>query len=249
MEIKTIEEFEGHCEKHGPYIGKRRFFFGKEVTTLCPQCTQENIQEQKRAREQAQRMELRGYCIDQSNIPPRFREKTLEQFIATTQDQKKAFDTVADYLASWEAHRKSGDGLVFLGQPGTGKTHLAAAIGIELCNRGQSVLYQKTADIMRRIKETYGRDAKETENGVYKELLSYDLLIIDEIGRQAGTEAEKLMLFEIINGRYEYCKPLILISNGTFEDLKQYITEAGFDRLKEIGKSVIFTSESMRGRI
>ena len=40
-----------------------------------------------------------------------------------------------------------------------------------------------------------------------------DLLILDEVGVQFGSETEKMILFEIINGRYEQLKPTIVISN------------------------------------
>ena len=247
--MREIESTEAHCEKHGAYRRKKLLFMGKEIVVGCQQCTAEKNREQAQAVERARRLEQRGYNIDQSNIPPRFQQKALADFTAQTADQRKALDIVTAYLKDWPQHKTRGEGLIFLGRPGTGKTHLACAIGMELCNRGEYVLYQKTADIMRRIKDTYSRNSKETETGIYRQLLDYDLLIIDEVGRQVGSEAEKLMLFEIINGRYEHCKPIVLISNGTFAELREYITEAGFDRLKEIGKSVIFSGESMRGRV
>ena len=184
--MKQVQTFEGVCEKHGPFTGKRMRLFGQEITSGCPVCSREMIEADKRAREEALNMASRGYDLAQSNIPPRFQQKSLDSFMASTAEQQKAAEIVAAYLKDWPEHRERGEGLVFLGRPGTGKTHLACGIGVELCKRGQTVLYVKAAELMRRIKATYGRDSKETENGIYRELLGYDLLIIDEVGRQVG---------------------------------------------------------------
>ena len=74
-----------------------------------------------------------------------------------------------------------------------------------------------------------------------------DLLILDEIGLQHGSEAEKIILFEILNERYMQCKPTILISNLDINDLKEYITERVIDRMREGGgQKIVFNWESNR---
>lgn len=74
-----------------------------------------------------------------------------------------------------------------------------------------------------------------------------DLLVIDEIGVQFGTETEKMILFDILNARYEQVKPSILISNLAIEELKTYIGERVLDRMWEGGGSILaFTWDSYR---
>ncbi|NHX33749.1 ATP-binding protein, partial [Escherichia coli] len=76
-----------------------------------------------------------------------------------------------------------------------------------------------------------------------------DLLIIDEVGVQFGSEAEKLILFEIINTRYERMKPTILISNQTREELGAFIGERVIDRMSDGGGCTLaFTWDSYRSR-
>lgn len=60
-----------------------------------------------------------------------------------------------------------------------------------------------------------------------------NLLVIDEIGVQFGSEAEKIILFEIINERYEAMKPTILISNLSQQELGAYVSERIVDRMRE----------------
>lgn len=249
--MKEIEfgTYAGHCEKHGDFTGKIVRKFGHEIRLICPVCAKEKSEQDKQAQEQARRLEMASGYLQFASIPERFSGKGLDTFMISTPEQRTAFDVAADYVEQWTERKRNGDSLVFLGRPGTGKTHLASAIATELCQKGYSALYLKASDVFRRIKSTYNRDSRETEIDVYRAFRRPDLLIIDEIGRQICTDAEKLAFFEVINERYENCKPMILVSNLQVSELKQYITEAGFDRLKEIGKSVIFTSESMRGRI
>ena len=75
-----------------------------------------------------------------------------------------------------------------------------------------------------------------------------DLLVIDEVGVQFGTDTEKMILFEILNERYENLKPTILISNLSIESLKKFTGDRVIDRMKENkGKVLIFNWNSARG--
>jgi len=75
-----------------------------------------------------------------------------------------------------------------------------------------------------------------------------DLLVLDEIGVQYGSETEKNILFEIVNERYEAMKPTILISNLAMTTLTEYAGERVIDRMKENGgKCIVFDWKSRRG--
>ena len=77
---------------------------------------------------------------------------------------------------------------------------------------------------------------------------SLDLLIIDEVGVQFGSASELAILQEIINARYESVLPTILISNLTFEQLKDSIGERIVDRVTNGGRNrLAFNWESFRG--
>lgn len=84
-----------------------------------------------------------------------------------------------------------------------------------------------------------------------------DLLILDEVGVQFGSDTERLLLFDILNERYERRRPTILMSNLALDDaeeggrvvpgIKSYLGERVFDRLREDGgQSVVFDWPSHR---
>ena len=81
------------------------------------------------------------------------------------------------------------------------------------------------------------------------ELADFDLLVIDEVGAQAGTHYELSVLHEVLDRRYQLIKPTVVVSNMDARGLGQYIGERALDRLRE-NKALLagFTWESERRR-
>lgn len=78
---------------------------------------------------------------------------------------------------------------------------------------------------VRSVKETYGKGAGRTEAQAIRDLVDPHLLMLNEVGVQHRNYPEKLMLFEIINGRYEAaCARPLPISNLDAEGLEQFLS-------------------------
>lgn len=183
---------------------------------------------------------------EKSKLPSRFHEKNFENYNAQSDLQKRALKIAKDYADNFKNNFEQGRGLVFFGMPGTGKTHLAAAIINKLCEHGVEVVYSSVFSAIREIKETYRQDSENTERKVLEKYKEIKFLVFDEIGKQYGTPAEKIILFEILNIRYEEIFPTILISNCTYEELNLFLGEATVDRLHETSQFVPFAWESHR---
>jgi DNA replication protein DnaC len=138
--------------------------------------------------------------------------------------------------------------MVFCGKPGTGKTHLACGIGRNLINKFRSVQFLTVLSAIRHIKDTYRRDSERTEQEAINDLLQPDLLILDEIGAQLGSEHEKMLMFEVINERYQQCRSTILISNLNADELTDFLGDRVMDRFRESGAVVAFDWASHRGQ-
>ncbi|MCF7941843.1 MAG: hypothetical protein K9M84_09540 [Spirochaetia bacterium] len=77
--------------------------------------------------------------------------------------------------------------------------------------------------------------------------MSFDLLNIDEIGKQLDTPVEKWAMFDLINQRYNELMPTIFISNLSIEDFSDFMGEEAVDRIRENrGFSVLFDGRSYR---
>ncbi len=183
-------------------------------------------------------------------IPERFSECTFENYVPDCEEAKRALKVCQAYASKWPERLQRGGGLVMCGKPGTGKNHLALAIAKSVIESHQSPAAFTTAlKIAREYKSTWSKTSTRTEDEVIRQFTRPDLLIIDEIGVQFGSEAEKLIMFEIINTRYERMRPTILISNQSKEELSAFIGERVIDRMNDGGGCTLaFTWDSYRSR-
>lgn len=247
----TLLERPATCEKHGAYTSRAIPIFGETVVWgKCTTCmAEEKAQEEARrsAEINAKGQALVETRLRNAGIPARFRDRTIAAFNAETPDQVKAKEIATEFAANFADHRKRGTSVVFSGNPGTGKSHLAIAILKHAMKTGTG-MYMNALDMVRMVRDTWRRDSARSENQVLNTLSSLDLLVIDEVGVQYGTEGEQVVLFDVLNRRYRDCMPTIMLTNLKAEDFEQFIGARTFDRLKEGGIWVRFGWTSHRGR-
>lgn len=238
------------CDTHGAYESRNLF---RSIWSGCPQCgaEREALEKVKREREQqAKRMEVWQRKIGMSGIPDRFHDRSLGSFGADSAAKQRALEFAISYAENFDAVLASGRCAVFIGKPGTGKTHLAVGIGLHIMERdSRTVLFSTVMRAIRSVKETWSRDAEKTETEAVAALTAPDLLILDEVGVQYGSETEKMILFDVLNERYERLLPTVLLSNLDLAGVRAYLGVRIFDRLRENdGEVVVFDWESHRGR-
>ena len=132
-----------------------------------------------------------------------------------------------------------GGGMLLWGDVGTGKTHLACGIANALIAQLRPVLYCTALEAVMLVKATWKNTDSITEYEVYARFGEPELLIIDEIGVQAGTEFEKMVLTSITDIRSRNCLPTIIISNLEPREIYTLLGERMFDRLVGFDASVI----------
>ncbi len=137
--------------------------------------------------------------------------------------------------------------LVLYGPVGTGKTHLAIAIGVAACARGQRVRFFTAAELVVRLSEAF---AAGTLEKLLRTILKTDLLIIDEWGYVPVDRQGAQLLFRIVADSYER-RSLVLTTNLEFSMWGSIFTDdqmaaAIIDRLAHHGHIVLFEGESYR---
>jgi DNA replication protein DnaC len=137
----------------------------------------------------------------------------------------------------------------FLGSPGTGKTHLATALGLAACRLGQRVRFYTAAALVTRLEEAQKQYQLDRVLG---QLDRVDLLICDELGYLSFSRAGAELLFQVFADRYER-KSLLVTSNLAFSDWGQVfqgerMTAALLDRLTHRCHIFEMNGESYRFR-
>jgi DNA replication protein DnaC len=175
--------------------------------------------------------------------------------------QPKAYDAISQY---------HGNSIVLLspGIFGIGKTHLVGALCNRMLEETEPAKIYPNSDIIRRrpcpvkfigelkllsrIRQSFNHeDNSETEEDIYEELSSEDLLIIDDVGKTKPHDNSFLqsVYFRIIDDRYNNQLPIILTTNLSLNELEEHIGGASSDRLREMcGKSgfIVMAGKSYR---
>jgi DNA replication protein DnaC len=152
-------------------------------------------------------------------------------------------------LAAGDAWLDRGANLILFGPPGTGKSHLAAALGFALVENGWRVLFTRTTDLVQRLQ--IARRELTLEAAVAK-LDKYHLLILDDLAYVTKDQAETSVLFELIGARYER-RSLLVTANQPFGQWgkifpDQAMTLAVVDRLVHHATIFEMNVESYRRR-
>lgn len=137
--------------------------------------------------------------------------------------------------------------LVLYGPVGTGKTHLAIALGVKACELGMSTRFFTAASLVTKLSESKRAGLLER---TMKELEKADLVIIDEWGYLPMDREEAQLLFQVIATSYER-RSLIITTNLEFSKWGGIFTDdqmaaAMIDRLAHHGQLIVFEGESYR---
>jgi DNA replication protein DnaC len=147
---------------------------------------------------------------------------------------------------SWLA---KGANLLLFGPPGSGKSHLAAAIGLALVENGARVLFTRTTDLVQKLQLARRELALEA---AINRLDRFDLLILEDLAYVSKDQAETSVLFELISARYER-RSVLITANQPFGDWDKIfpdpaMTLAVVDRLVHHATIFEMNVESYRRR-
>ena len=177
--------------------------------------------------------------LNESGIGKRFLNVGFENF--ERERMPDAYDIAFKFADEFD--RNKGNGLIFTGGVGTGKTHLAASIASHIINKySVTVEFVSYVDILADIRAAFSNNTG-CEAKIEARLCEAPLLIIDDLGKEKQSKFTDELLYRVVNKRYNHNLPLIITTNLSLPELEARLDYAVFSRIVELCKAV-----DMRGR-
>jgi DNA replication protein DnaC len=126
---------------------------------------------------------------------------------------EQAFLTAKNYSADPEGW------LVLQGEPGCGKTHLAAAIGHTLTAQQKPVLFVSVPDLLDHLRATFSPDSNVSYDKRFEDIKTASYLILDDLGTHTATPWSREKLYQLFNHRYNAALPTVITVSAQISDL------------------------------
>jgi DNA replication protein DnaC len=179
--------------------------FGKAVPCICKQ---RDIRERRleRLREDSNLLHLRNMTLDSFEV----KQDVSDEVRVSLQDALALSREFAENPRGW---------LLFTGDYGSGKTHLAAAIANFRVEHGQSALFVVVPDLLDYLRSAYAPNSPATYDERFEQVRSIQLLVLDDLGTQNTTPWAAEKLYQILNYRYNSELPTVITTNQNLADM------------------------------
>jgi DNA replication protein DnaC len=173
--------------------------------------------------------------LKKSGISEEFRNKTFDNFDYAYDVQTiDAYRSATKYVKDFDCiESRRNNSIMFVGQVGSGKTHLSLAICNELMDSGVGVVYMGYRDVIIRVKQNIMDEVYYHK--VMNRYKNARVLLIDDLFKGSVSGSDINIMFELVNHRYFNNLPVIVSSEKSFEELIE-IDEAIGSRLVEMCK-------------
>ncbi len=230
------------CGKCHTKKQKKISFLGVErvVGCLCRCAAEEMEREREKHREEEELLHIRQ--MKSAGL----QDSTFFDYtFANCDETHPCIQYARRYVGNYAEFQKNGQGLLFWGNVGTGKTFLAGCIANALMEKNIPVLMTSFPKLLNALGGLYSGE----KNEYLKSLNQYRLLIIDDLGVERDTPYVLETVYLVIDERYKSGKPFIITTNLSLEELRNPADlEHGriYDRIMERCVPVAFSGKNYR---
>jgi len=154
---------------------------------------------------------------DRANIPPLYQSASVDNFVlpADNPTARTGLGTVVLTVRAYvrEFPNLNKPGLLFLGPPGTGKTHLATAALRGLIARGFEGMFYDFRNLLDRIRSGYDQTSGTMDKEAYRSALETDVVLLDDLGAHRVTDWVEDTITSIVTWRCNHRKATIITTN------------------------------------
>lgn len=201
LEQPKMIEKQFYCQKHNlNYIAKVMDIFGSTVFSCCPECAKE--QEEEELTQDKQKEILKRETYIKQRIRPEFLDATFENYIPENETQKDAVEACKALI--------NGDikKVILLGSNGLGKSHLGNAT-LKIMGGERYTAYELSC----MYRQCYSAKPMYDEMGLVQKLVHLPFLLIEELGKTKGSEAELNFLSYLFDELHTHKTPFMINTN------------------------------------
>jgi DNA replication protein DnaC len=161
-------------------------------------------------------------------------------------NQREHMKNTYEYCRAYaENFTPDSEGLCMYGKTGLGKTHMSLAIANVVLDKGYDVYYGSIQSIMDKLEaEHFGRLPRE--DSIKEDILTCDLLIIDDLGAEFATQFTNAELYNILNSRILSSLPTIISTNLEMSEIAEKYTQRVASRIMGSCMAIYFCGKDIR---
>ena len=235
----------GVCGQHKeirrdvPYLGIR-------IHPRNCECENRRLREEEEAKKIAKEREAVRELFKYSLIDDRFKESRFENFIRNEYNVRQLM-IAQRYVERFDEMFRRNKGLLFYGEPSTGKTYLASCIANALMDKRIPIIVTSLI----KLTSSAGPFSKDEEKRriLLEKMNAARVMFIDDLGTERDTPYKMEQVFEIIDSRYGAKKPMIVTTNLSLQQMQNEPNirqRRVYERIFEVCHPVEFNGPSWR---
>lgn len=233
MKIMTMDS--DVCEFCNKKIKENKVtILGKEMSfkIMC-ECIRTKLKNKDELEKKRCKLGKLSRLYKQSRLGKRFENSNFNR-IKITEHNNKCVNSLKYFAENFKSMKN--ESFILFSHPGTGKTLFVSAVVNYLISNMTTAIFVTVPDLLSQIRASYNKEYGYTENNILSGLLECDLLVLDDMGSEKGSDWASEKLFQIINSRYNNMKSIIFTTNCNNELLRNKVGNRIFSRIMEMCK-------------